>query len=531
MSPPDTLAAELDLRSPSRAGVGSKLPRGWAWTSLEEITTPVAKLDPSRRGSAFTYIDLSALDTGSIRNAQQLEAEQSPSRARQLVQEGDTLFSGVRVYLKNIALAGAEHNGAIASTAFCVLRPHDAVDPRYLFHFVSWQPFINRLLPLQRGNSPPAVLDSDIKAQPIPLPPRPEQQRIVARIDELFAEIAEGEAALDRARRDLDTWRRALLKAAVTGELTRDWREANRRAETGTDFIARIQAERGEATSRTNRGRRSAPIGLLDAGNLPDLPHGWVWARLDDLGEVTGGLTKNPDRAAFPEKLPFLRVANVQMGALNLEEIKEIGVRPGERNRLLLVPDDLLVVEGNGSIEQIGRCAIWKDEIRPCVHQNHIIKIRFSESVLAYWSLRWLLSPGGRVAIKAVASSTSGLHTLSISKIANLPIPVPPPQEMRTALELVDDRLACAADTSAQLDALRLEEIKLRQSVLKAAFQGRLVLPDATDEPASALLVRLRDRTVGPSDRRRGSRRRAPAPQPVLPGLTGDAARGQKSRA
>ena len=66
----------------------------------------------------------------------------------------------------------------------------------------------------------------------------------MARIDELFAEIAEGEAALERARQGLDTWRRALLKAAVTGELTRDWREANRPAETGADLLARIRAER-----------------------------------------------------------------------------------------------------------------------------------------------------------------------------------------------------------------------------------------------------------------------------------------------
>ena len=75
----------------------------------------------------------------------------------------------------------------------------------------------------------------------------------MARIDELFAEIEEGGAALERARQGLDTWRRALLKAAVTGELTRDWREANRRTETGADLLARIRAETAisSTTSRT----------------------------------------------------------------------------------------------------------------------------------------------------------------------------------------------------------------------------------------------------------------------------------------
>ena len=86
----------------------------------------------------------------------------------------------------------------------------------------------------------------------------------MARIDELFAEIAEGEAALQRARQGLDTWRRALLKAAVTGELTRDWREANRPAETGApDSSARIRAGgwtsigAQDASSRTSARRHS----------------------------------------------------------------------------------------------------------------------------------------------------------------------------------------------------------------------------------------------------------------------------------
>ena len=103
----------------------------------------------------------------------------------------------------------------------------------------------------------------------IPIAPLPEQRRIVARIDELFAEIAEGEAALQRARQGLDTWRRALLKAAVTGELTRDWREANRPAETGADLLARIRAERGYSSLRSSRTAGQPP---LEPGGLPPLP-------------------------------------------------------------------------------------------------------------------------------------------------------------------------------------------------------------------------------------------------------------------
>ena len=96
----------------------------------------------------------------------------------------------------------------------------------------------------------------------------------MARIDELFAEIAEGEAALERARQGLDTWRRALLKAAVTGELTRDWREANRPTETGADLLARIRAEREAARLAVRPRSAGAAAVLLETCALPALPGG-----------------------------------------------------------------------------------------------------------------------------------------------------------------------------------------------------------------------------------------------------------------
>src|SRR5437879_4840842 len=115
----------------------SELPDGWVWASLNEVTEPPANVDPRKQSRAFSYIDLSAAAAGRIGGAQSLQAERAPSRAKQLVKLGDTLFSGVRVYLKNIALVDEVHNGAIASTAFCVLRPTTAVDPRYLYSFVN----------------------------------------------------------------------------------------------------------------------------------------------------------------------------------------------------------------------------------------------------------------------------------------------------------------------------------------------------------------------------------------------------------
>ena len=148
---------------------------------------------------------------------------------------------------------------------------------------------------------------------------------------------------------------------------------------------------------------------------------------LGQIAEITGGITKNSKRVNLPLKLPYLRVANVFFAKIDLTEVLEIGLTEDERDKTLLKDNDLLFVEGNGSPDQIGRVAIWKNEISPCVHQNHLIKARIREkSVLPIFVMHYFMTQQGRDQIKAKAVSTSGLYTLSISKISGLTIPLPP---------------------------------------------------------------------------------------------------------
>lgn len=147
----------------------------------------------------------------------------------------------------------------IASTEWIVFPVCPIIDPKYLKYFLTTErvrQYLSRNVS-GVGGSLMRVNAHTVGAAEMPIPPLPEQRRIVARIDELFAEIAEGEAALERARQGLDTWRRALLKAAVTGELTRDWPEANRPTETGADLLARIRAAHAALAPRLGRSRSS----------------------------------------------------------------------------------------------------------------------------------------------------------------------------------------------------------------------------------------------------------------------------------
>jgi len=197
----------------------------------------------------------------------------------------------------------------------------------------------------------------------------------VAKIEELFSELDAGEESLRRARRQLGVYRQSLLNQAFEGKLTAPWRAQH-----------------------------------------PDLLEEWSWLTLQDVAEVTGGLTKNSKRDALPKRIPYLRVANVYANELRLDEIKDIGVTPQEASKVSLIKGDLLIVEGNGSLDQIGRVALWNGSIPECGHQNHLIRARCRPMAYPGFILMFLLSPEGRSLIEKQAASTSGLHTLSLKR-------------------------------------------------------------------------------------------------------------------
>jgi type I restriction enzyme S subunit len=316
------------------------------------------------------------------------------------------------------------------------LRAKDGVSNKYLLYYL-------RLIEKEwdskaTGTTFKAITGNVLRNQEIPLAPLPEQERIVAKIEELFTQLEAGTVALERVQAGLKRYKASVLKAAVEGKL----------------------------------GIQNDEFRTQDDGQLPA---GWKWATLGEIGKVSGGLTKNSKRNALKKKLPYLRVANVYANELNLDEVSEIGVEENEIQRVLLQKGDLLVVEGNGSPDQVGRVALWNGSISPCLHQNHIIKVRFEPTEIAEYVLYWLLSQGGREQINSVSSSTSGLYTLSLSKVSNLKVPLPPLEEQRQIVAEVERRLSLAAGVESTLAASLSRAGWLRQSILKSAFEGRLV--------------------------------------------------------
>jgi type I restriction enzyme S subunit len=425
--------------------------------------------------------------------------------------ENDVIFAKITPCMENGKIAvvrGLKSGVGAGSTEFHVLRAKPGINPDYLRLFLVQQQYRQNAERHMTGAVGQRRVPTEyLSSSSIPVAPKTEQHRIVAKIDELFSQIDEGERNLKRVQTLLKQYRQSVLKAAVTGELTKDWRAKNaRKGETGADLLKRILVARREAWEAAELAKLSAKgkapknddwkkkyvePAAPDTSNIPKLPDGWVWASIDQVGFVSGGLTKNSKRSEVRRKMPYLRVGNVYAGQLDLERIEEIGVEDNEIERVLLRPNDLLIVEGNGSPDQIGRVALWDGSISPCVHQNHLIKVRSINAELARWFLVVLLSSIGRSQIERVSSSTSGLHTLSITKIAKLAIPVGPLNEIRTALEGLDAVLSGQESIEQNQHELQRQIASLRQSVLRAAFSGRLVPQDSSDEPAAELLKRI----------------------------------------
>lgn len=323
-----------------------------------------------------------------------------------------------------------------------------------------------------------ASISSKTLANAVPFiaPPLDQQKRIVAEIEKQFSRLDEAVANLKRVKANLKRYKAAVLKAAVEGRLVETEAELARREgrsyETGEQLLQRIlETRRSQWKGKGKYKEPAAP----DTTDLPELPEGWVWATVGGLGDVIGGLTKNPKRVRLPRKLPYLRVANVYANELRLDEIEEIGVEDSELEKLLVHKGDLLIVEGNGSPDQIGRLAIWDGSICPCVHQNHLIKVRLPRECISEWVVSWLMSVEGRQYVRDVASSTSGLYTLSVGKVAGLPVPLPPITEQYRIVAEVDRRISLVRETEAQVDVNLKRAERLRQSILSRAFSGGLI--------------------------------------------------------
>jgi len=288
--------------------------------------------------------------------------------------------------------------------------------PEYLMHYFRYQAMTGKFAENARGVGIHHLSRAKLAAWMTPIPPILEQRRIVEILEEHLSHLDAAQAGLARTARRLASLEASALSRAVTG----------------------------------------AKVGL------------------DSVADIQGGIQKQPKRAPRHNAYPFLRVANVTASGLDLRDVHQIELFNGELERLRLAKGDLLVVEGNGSPSQIGRAATWDGSIPNCVHQNHLIRVRARQGLVpAYLEIVWN-SPENRHRLTDLSSSSSGLHTLSVSKLKSLTIPLPGMDEQSAIIDQVarvrEQRRTLELEISHATD----RAAALRRSLLAAAFSGRL---------------------------------------------------------
>jgi len=197
----------------------------------------------------------------------------------------------------------------------------------------------------------------------------------------------------------------------------------------------------------------------------------WPIVRLGDVAAIQGGLQLSGKRAALPIEVPYLRVANVYRGYIDLTEVKTLRATPEEVSRTRLLANDLLIVEGHGNATEIGRCALWDGSVDPCVHQNHLIRVRVDQERLdPVFLCHYLNSPQGRQHLLRSAKTTSGLNTISTSNVKETPVVVPPMSLQKQFVERVTRVERVRATNLASLAQLEA----LYASLQHRAFRGEL---------------------------------------------------------
>lgn len=507
----------MKLSGGKRSGVVS----GHCLATLGEVTeTAVTNAAPDRK---FVYLDIGSIDreSKSFRILKEIEPREAPTRARQYVKQGDVLVSMTRPGLNAVAMVPTQDHFFVASTGFHVLRPN-RIESKYLFYLVQTDQFIESMSAQVQGALYPAVRPKDIEGFQFRLPPHPEQVRIIEKLEELLSELDAGVNELKAAQRKLVQYRQSLLKAAVEGTLTADWRAARAQSgepqETGAELLQRILTERrtrweakqlakfakqGKAPPNGWRIKYLEPI-APNVDNLPALPDGWTWASVDQL---------SPDDLANGRSVPssisgakVLRLTSVKEGKIDLSEFKHGNWSDDEARQFLVAEGDLLIIRGNGSLSLVGRAGIVNSVTEQVAYPDTMIRLRVVDSVVrSRWVAALWDSSLVRSHMESRARTSAGIYKISQPDIISVIVPIPPISEQDKILTVLD---RSADDFQALQRSLVIAERQSsaqRKNILKAAFSGELVSQDQNDEPASVLLERIRAERIGAGSKRTGN--------------------------
>ena len=455
----------------------TELPKGWIWVKLGEILEPSTKKVNPLTIEEMKYIGLEHIekDKGTITG---YGSSKEVKSTKSYFNKGDLLYGKLRPYLNKVYIAEFE---GVCSSDILVFPISKNLNNKYLLYIFLNKDF-SRYANLQvSGVQHPRTSFKSISKYVFPMPPLPEQHRIVEKIEELFSRLDAGIESLKKVQTQIKRYRQAVLKHAFEGKLTAAWRETNKhRLEPASVIIDKItQRKKKNATGKQKE------LSELYTSYLPELPNGWEWVKVKDIGEtVTGNTPSKKNNDYYSNEYPFFKPTDLNSGYYVKEAADGLSKKGISRARLLPAKSILVTCIG----ATIGKAGLIRV---PGASNQQINAIIPYKPLIPEYLYFICTSPQFQKCIHDNASSTT-LPILNKSKFENLIIPLPSIEEQQKIVEEIERRFSIADRVEEIVEQNLKKAERLRQSILKKAFEGKLVPQDPTDEPASVLLERIK---------------------------------------
>jgi type I restriction enzyme, S subunit len=415
-----------------------QLPDGWKKATLFEITSTIKDVDhkmPKPANTDIPYIstkDFIGTDDIDFENAKHISESDYLALCRKIQPTpGDILLSRYGTVGEVRRVRTPLRFQASYSIAIIKVLP-EQLNSDFLLYFLRSENAQEQMRKHIRASSQPDLGLEYIRKIEITLPPLPKQERIVAKIEELFTQLEAGTSALAKVQAGLRRYKASVLKAAVEGQLFGD-------------------------------------VGLGDNS----LPIDWQCIKVREAGKVQLGRQRSPKHHQGTHMRPYLRVANVFEDRIDLSDVKEMNFTPAEYEIYKLEDGDILLNEGQ-SPEYLGRPAMYKGELPGGCFQNTLIRFQAFDFVDRYFALLVFrhYMHAGRFAQES--QITTNMAHLSAGRFGNVEFPLPPLEEQRRIVAEVERRLSVARQVESSVEEALVRASRLRQAVLKSAFEGRL---------------------------------------------------------
>ncbi len=487
---------------------GRQLPLEWAVPALREIASINPALDRCVESDDIkvAFVPMRAVEVeGGGLTAPEVRRFGEVKKGYTSFLSGDVIMAKITPCMENgkiTVVPDVPGRVCFGSTEFHSIRPEQEVQARW----ISWYLLQHETRRAAKRQMTGAVGQMRVPASfleslQIPLAPAAEQERIGDALDELFSDLDAGVAALERVRDKLKLYRASVLKAAVEGTLTAEWRKQHPQVEPASELLQRIIVERRrrweeEQLHKFRSKCRELPrnwktkyqeLGAPKTANLPELPESWCWVTVGQIAQVTSGQTPPgmPSVSAEVGPVIWFRVGDMnkpgndtymENGGLRItsEMAKQLGVK--------LLPVGSIIFPKRGGAIATNKKRRLKFAAACDLNLMAVTPVPAIADYLWLWFLALDL---------AKLSDGSNVPQINNPDIVPRAVAFPPLAEQEAIVEAVEDQLSVIDHLQADLDAKLKSAQALRQAILRHAFTGKLVPQDPNDEPASELLTRI----------------------------------------